>query len=85
MDLEGIVAKRQNSLYRATERRSHWIKIKNSRYSQAEGRQELFERGTQSGPHSITNLIFSALSRVITDRGGSGAYTLQRELARIRR
>ena len=43
LDLEGIVAKRKDSLYRATEKPApHWIKIKNPHYSQAEGRQELF-------------------------------------------
>jgi bifunctional non-homologous end joining protein LigD len=45
MDLEGMVCKRKNSPYRATERPSpYWIKVKNPRYSQAEGREELFER-----------------------------------------
>jgi ATP-dependent DNA ligase len=44
LDLEGIVAKRKTSLYRATERPSpYWIKIKNPSY-QTEGRDELFER-----------------------------------------
>ena len=46
MDLEGIVCKRKDSPYRVTERPSrYWIKVKNSRYSQAEVREELFERG----------------------------------------
>jgi hypothetical protein len=32
-------------MYRATEKPSrYWIKVKNSRYSQREGREELFER-----------------------------------------
>lgn len=45
LDLEGIVAKRKDAPYRATEKPSpHWIKIKNARYTQAEGRSELFER-----------------------------------------
>jgi ATP-dependent DNA ligase len=45
MDLEGIVCKRKDSPYKVTEKPSrHWIKIKNSRYSQLEGREELFER-----------------------------------------
>jgi ATP-dependent DNA ligase len=44
MDLEGVVAKRKDSLYRATEKPSlPWIKIKNPDYSQAEGRQELLK------------------------------------------
>ena len=45
MDLEGIVCKRKDSPYKATEKPSrYWIKVKNSRYSQQEGREELFER-----------------------------------------
>jgi bifunctional non-homologous end joining protein LigD len=45
MDLEGIVCKRKDSPYKVTENPSrHWIKVKNSRYSQLEGREELFER-----------------------------------------
>jgi len=44
LDLEGIVAKRKQSLYRLTVKPSlHWIKIKNPTYSQGEGRAELFE------------------------------------------
>src|SRR5215472_12422437 len=43
MDLEGIVAKRKHSQYRPTEKPSpYWVKIKNPKYSQAEGREELF-------------------------------------------
>jgi len=45
MDLEGMVCKRKDSPYKATEKPSpYWIKIKNRAYSQAEGRAELFER-----------------------------------------
>jgi ATP-dependent DNA ligase len=45
MDLEGIVCKRKDSPYKVTEKPSrYWIKVKNSRYSQLEGRQALFER-----------------------------------------
>ena len=45
MDLEGIVCKRKDSPYKVTEKPSrYWIKVKNSRYSQLEGRQEIFER-----------------------------------------
>jgi ATP-dependent DNA ligase len=40
MDLEGIVCKRKDSPYKVTEKPSrYWIKVKNSRYSQLEGRQ----------------------------------------------
>ncbi len=45
MDLEGIVCKRKDSPYRVTEKPSrYWIKVKNARYSQLEGREELFKR-----------------------------------------
>ena len=45
MDLEGFVAKRKDSPYKATEKPSkYWIKVKNARYTQAEGREEMFER-----------------------------------------
>jgi len=44
MDLEGIIAKRKDMPYRASEKPSpHWIKIKNPNYSQTVGRQEFFE------------------------------------------
>jgi bifunctional non-homologous end joining protein LigD len=44
LDLEGDIAKRKDSLYRGTEKPSpYWIKIKNRNYSQAEGREELFD------------------------------------------
>src|SRR5205823_2040043 len=45
LDLEGIVAKRKDSRYRATEKPSRdWIKIKNPKYSQLEGRKECWSR-----------------------------------------
>jgi bifunctional non-homologous end joining protein LigD len=45
MDLEGIVCKRKDSPYKATDQPSrYWIKVKNSLYSQLEGREELFDR-----------------------------------------
>jgi ATP-dependent DNA ligase len=45
MDLEGMVCTRKSSTYRATEKPSpYWIKVKNRRYSQLEGREEFFER-----------------------------------------
>lgn len=45
MDLEGIVCKRKDSPYKVTGRPSpYWIKVKNSRCRQVEGREELFER-----------------------------------------
>jgi bifunctional non-homologous end joining protein LigD len=44
LDLEGVVAKRKDSLYRATGKPSpYWIKIKNRNYTQAEGREEFFD------------------------------------------
>jgi bifunctional non-homologous end joining protein LigD len=45
LDLEGIVAKRMNSVYRPIGRPNRdWIKIKNPHYSQVEGRDNLFNR-----------------------------------------
>src|SRR5215204_605083 len=38
MDLEGVVAKRADSLYEETANCGNWIKIKNPKYSQKEGR-----------------------------------------------
>jgi len=41
-DLEGVVAKRKDGLYTPAE--TSWVKIRNPRYSQMEGRRELFEK-----------------------------------------
>jgi hypothetical protein len=41
-DLEGVVAKRKMGLYR--EDRPDWVKIKNRKYSQAEGRHEMLTK-----------------------------------------
>lgn len=41
-DLEGIVAKRKSSPYKDDGKT--WIKIKNPKYSQAEGRHDLLKR-----------------------------------------
>jgi len=42
-NLEGIVAKHRLGTYDADTPKAQWFKIKNSAYSQAEGRDELFE------------------------------------------
>jgi bifunctional non-homologous end joining protein LigD len=44
MDLEGVVAKPMISPYRLIEGRSPWMKIRNPKYTQKEGRGELFHR-----------------------------------------
>ena len=44
-DLEGIVAKRKDGLY--TPEETSWVKIRNPRYSQMEGRLKLFEKQVQ--------------------------------------
>ena len=44
LDLEGIVAKRADSLYEDNPNLGNWIKIKNSAYTQKEGRGDLFKR-----------------------------------------
>ena len=44
LDLEGVVAKPKLSPYRELGGKPLWVKVKNPRYSQAEGRGELFKR-----------------------------------------
>jgi len=44
MDLEGIVCKPAISPYRTAGGTTTWIKVKNPKYSQAEGRRELFNK-----------------------------------------
>jgi len=47
MNLEGIVCKRRDSPYKVTDKPSrYWIKVKNPKYSQLDGREELFERSS---------------------------------------
>ena len=43
-DLEGIVCKPAASPYRTVRGKTTWIKVKNPKYSQAEGRSELFDQ-----------------------------------------
>ena len=43
-DLEGIVAKHRHSRYTVEDGNPAWVKIRNLRYSQMIGRDELFER-----------------------------------------
>jgi ATP-dependent DNA ligase len=43
-DLEGIVAKHRRSRYAVGESNPGWVKIRNRRYSQLIGRDELFEK-----------------------------------------
>ena len=47
-DLEGVVAKRKYDPYLAS--KASWLKIRNTDYSQWEGRQELFEREREGDP-----------------------------------
>ena len=44
LDLEGIVAKRADSIYENNPNVRNWIKIKNPAYSQKQGRADLFKR-----------------------------------------
>jgi bifunctional non-homologous end joining protein LigD len=50
LDLEGIVAKHSFGVYTEDRERTTWFKIRNPRYSQMEGREELFERERHSEP-----------------------------------
>jgi hypothetical protein len=49
-DLEGIVAKSRYAPYRIICEQSTWLKIRNPRYSQSEGREELLERDRSREP-----------------------------------
>jgi bifunctional non-homologous end joining protein LigD len=49
-DLEGIVGKFAQGRYLLEHSRTNWIKIKNRRYTQLDGRHELFERRTARQP-----------------------------------
>lgn len=44
LDLEGVVAKPKQSPYRRLDGKPLWLKVKNPRYSQAEGRREHFNQ-----------------------------------------
>jgi ATP-dependent DNA ligase len=50
MDLEGIVAKHCFGNYVTKRERTTWFKIKNRKYSQMAGREELFERERHKEP-----------------------------------
>jgi bifunctional non-homologous end joining protein LigD len=50
MDLEGIVAKHSFGPYTAERERTTWFKIRNPKYSQMEGSEELFERERHDEP-----------------------------------
>jgi ATP-dependent DNA ligase len=47
-DLEGIVAKHKHAPYVTDREQTTWFKIRNPRYSQRLGREELFERDRHS-------------------------------------
>jgi len=50
LDLEGIVAKQKSAPYITERENSSWFKILNRKYSQKDGREELFERERHSEP-----------------------------------
>jgi ATP-dependent DNA ligase len=50
MDLEGIVAKQKFGPYVTEREQSTWFKILNRKYSQKDGREELFERDRHNEP-----------------------------------
>src|SRR6184192_3837427 len=50
LDLEGIVAKQKSAPYVTEREQSTWFKILNRKYSQKDGREELFERDRGSEP-----------------------------------
>jgi hypothetical protein len=50
LDLEGIVAKHKVASYVTDREGSTWFKVRNRRYSQMAGREELFERERRQEP-----------------------------------
>jgi hypothetical protein len=50
MDLEGVVAKLSFGPYTTDRERTTWFRIKNPKYSQMEGREELFRRERHNEP-----------------------------------
>ena len=50
LDLEGIVAKQKSAPYVTEREHSTWFKILNRKYSQMQGREELFERERHHEP-----------------------------------
>src|SRR5439155_2425046 len=50
LDLEGIVAKQKFGAYVAEREQSTWFKILNRKYSQKDGREEMFERERHQEP-----------------------------------
>jgi bifunctional non-homologous end joining protein LigD len=50
LDLEGIVAKHKFAPHESEREKSSWFKIRNGRYSQWAGREELFERERHEEP-----------------------------------
>src|SRR5213593_3888348 len=50
LDLEGIVAKQKSAPYVTEREHSTWFKILNRKYSQKDGREQLFERERHSEP-----------------------------------
>jgi len=53
LDLEGIVAKHKSAPYVTEREHSTWFKILNRKYSQMQGREELFERERHQEPPAL--------------------------------
>jgi hypothetical protein len=50
MDLEGVISKHSFGPYTTEPKRTTWFKIRNPKYSQMDGREELFERERHNEP-----------------------------------
>ncbi len=50
LDLEGVVAKQKSAPYVTEREQSTWFKILNRKYSQMQGREELFDRERRQEP-----------------------------------
>jgi bifunctional non-homologous end joining protein LigD len=50
MDLEGVIGKYSTGIYQTDATSTSWVKVGNPKYSQMEGRADLFERSRQAPP-----------------------------------
>ncbi len=80
-DLEGIVAKHRHSRYIVEDGNPTWMKIRNPRYSQMVGRDELFERRYEAA--ALQRLDGACATRRVPPQGddwvpGTGLLALRR-------
>jgi hypothetical protein len=62
MDLERIVCKPAESVYTSSAEETTWLKIKNPNYSQAVGRDEMFDPEAEVSPWRGCELAMRAVA-----------------------